>query len=123
MIYLDYSANSPVDDRVLDNYVSVTKKYIGNPNSSHKLGLEAKNIIDESSIKIAKYFNTSKESGSSESNDLVIKGVCELYKNKGKHIIISPIEHSSVVAPLNYLCNKGFEVTVLSLTKDGIIDL
>lgn len=128
MIYLDYSANSPVDDRVLDNYVSVTKKYIGNPNSSHKLGLEAKNIIDESSIKIAKYFDASKESviytsGSSESNNLVIKGVCELYKNKGKHIIISPIEHSSVVAPLNYLCNNGFEVTVLSLTKDGIIDL
>lgn len=128
MIYLDYSANSPVDDRVLDNYVSVTKKYIGNPNSSHKVGLEAKNIIDECSIKIAKYFGASKESviytsGSSESNNLVIKGVCELYKNKGKHIIISPIEHSSVVAPLNYLCNKGFEVTVLSLTKDGIIDL
>lgn len=87
MIYLDYSANSPVDDKVLDNYVSVTKKYIGNPNSSHKLGLEAKNIIDESSIKISKYFNTSKESviytsGSSESNNLVIKGVCELYKEK-----------------------------------------
>lgn len=128
MIYLDYAANTPVDDEVLNLYVEYTKKYIANPNSNHKLGIEEKKIIDNSSINIAKYFNTDYTnviytSGSSESNNLVIKGVCDRYKDKGNHIIISCIEHSSVVAPVNYLCSKGFDVSIIPITKDGIIDI
>lgn len=128
MIYLDYAANTPVDEEVLNNFVDVTKNYIANANSSHELGLKAKKVIDDCSSKIANYFNCSNDSiiytsGSSESNNLVIKGVCEFYEKKGKHIIISPIEHSSVVAPLNYLANKGYEVTVLPLDKNGMVDL
>ena len=128
MIYLDYAANTPVDDEVLNNFVDVTKNYIANANSSHELGLKSKKVIDDCSSKIANYFNCSNDSiiytsGSSESNNLVIKGVCEYYEKKGKHIIISPIEHSSVVAPLNYLANKGYEVTILPLDKNGIVDL
>ena len=128
MIYLDYAANTPVDDRVLDVFVKATKKYIANPNSNHTLGKLAKSEIDKVSERIGNYFNTSKEnviytSGSSESNNLVIKGIAEMRKCLGNKIIISAIEHSSIVAPCNYLMSKGFDVSVIPLTKEGMIDL
>lgn len=128
MIYLDYAANTPVDKEVLDNYIKVTNKYIANPNSSHKLGIMAKNEIDKSSSFIASYFKCNKEniiytSGASEANNLVIKGICEYKKNLGKHIIISVLEHSSIVAPCSYLTNLGFEVTILPITSNGMVDL
>lgn len=128
MIYLDYAANTPVDKEVLDNYIKVTNKYIANPNSSHKLGIMSKNEIDKSSSFIASYFKCNKEniiytSGASEANNLVIKGICEYKKNLGKHIIISVLEHSSIVAPCSYLANLGFEVTILPITSNGMVDL
>ena len=128
MIYLDYAANTPVDNEVLDVFVEATKKYIANPNSSHPLGKLAKEEIDKVSDKIAKFFNTNKEaiiytSGSSESNNLVIKGIAERNKELGNKIIISAVEHSSVVAPCNYLASIGYDVSVIPLTKEGIIDL
>ena len=128
MIYLDYAANTPVDEEVLNTFCKATKKYIANPNSSHKIGMEAKNKIDECSKNIAKYFDCDSESviytsGSSESNNLVIKGICLKNQNKGKHIIISALEHSSVVAPCNYLTTLGFDVSVIPITKEGLVDL
>ena len=128
MIYLDYAANTPVEDEVLEVFVSATKKYIANPNSRHELGKLAKKEIDESSEKIADYFKIKSESviytsGSSESNNLVIKGVSESRKNIGNKIIISAVEHSSIVAPCNYLASHGYDVNVIPLTKEGIVDL
>ncbi|MBR2248129.1 MAG: aminotransferase class V-fold PLP-dependent enzyme [Bacilli bacterium] len=126
MIYLDYAANTPVDKRVLKVFDDATIKYIANPNSSHDLGKLAKEEIDKVSSNISKYFDTNKEniiytSGASESNNLIIKGVAE--KAKGKHIIISAVEHSSVIAPCNYLTNLGYDVSIIPLTKEGVIDL
>lgn len=128
MIYLDYAANTPVEDEVLNAYVEATKKYVANPNSSHPLGVEAKEKIDEASNHIASYFNTTKESviytsGASESNNLVIKGIAEIKKDLGNKIIISAVEHSSIVAPCNYLASKGYDVSIIPLTKEGKIDL
>lgn len=128
MIYLDYAANTPVEKDVLKDFVSTTTKYIANPNSTHPLGLEAKKIIDDSSKEIAKYFdiepaNIIYTSGSSESNNMVIKGIAEINKNKGKHIIISAIEHSSIIAPCNYLANKGYEISVIPILKNGQVNL
>ncbi len=128
MIYLDYAANTPVDEEVLDSYVEATRKYIANPNSSHPLGVQAKEVIDTVSEKIANYFHTNKESviytsGASESNNLVIKGIAEIKKNIGNRIIISAVEHSSIVAPCNYLAAQGYDVSVIPLTKEGKIDL
>ena len=128
MIYLDYAANTPVDEEVLDSFIIATRKYIANPNSSHPLGVLAKKEIDKVSEKIAGYFNTSKDgviytSGSSESNNLVIKGIAEIRKKLGNKIIISAVEHSSVVAPCNYLASLGYDVSVIPLTKDGLVDL
>ncbi len=128
MIYLDYAANTPVDEKVLDSFIDATRKYIANPNSSHPLGKLAKNEIDKVSEEIGKFFHTDKEnviytSGSSESNNLVIKGIAEIRKNLGNKIIISAIEHSSVVAPCNYLASLGYDVSVIPLKKNGMIDL
>ena len=128
MIYLDYAANTPVNPKVLKAFNVATLTYFGNPNSLHKNGNEAKRKIDESSQIIADYFHTKKEniiytSGSSESNNLIIKGIADRYKNKGKHIIISAIEHSSIIAPCNYLASNGYEITVIPLLSNGEIDI
>lgn len=128
MVYLDYAANTPVDERVLKVFDDATRKYIANPNSSHPLGKLAKEKIDEVSDNIAKFFNTKKDgviytSGSSESNNLIIKGICEMKKKLGNKIIISVVEHSSIVAPCNYLASHGYDVSVVPLTKEGKVDL
>lgn len=128
MIYLDYAANTPVDEEVLDVFVKATRKYIANPNSSHPLGKLAKEEIDKTSDLIANYFKMKKDgviytSGSSESNNLVLKGIAEMRRSMGKKIIISAVEHSSIVAPCNYLASHGYDVSVIPLTKDGVVDL
>jgi len=128
MIYLDYAANTPVDEKVLDDFVKVTRNFIANPNSSHGLGQLAKKQIDDCVSYISDTFNCSKDgviftSGSSESNNLVIKGIAERNKEYGNHIIISAIEHSSIVAPCNYLTSHGYDVTVLDINEDGKINL
>ena len=128
MIYLDYAANTPVDKRVLDSYVDATNKYIANPNSSHYAGRFAREAIDKVSEDLAKFFKCDKDgiiytSGSSESNNLVIKGIMEYNHDKGNKIIISALEHSSIVAPCNYLAGKGIDVSVIPLNSEGTIDL
>ena len=128
MIYLDYAANTPVDEKVLTEFNNATMTYTANPNSSHPLGKIAKYRIDKASETISKYFSCSKESviytsGSSESNNLVIKGICDRYKEYGNHIIISAVEHSSIVAPVNYLVSNGFDVTIIPLNNNGIVNL
>ena len=128
MIYLDYAANTPVDKEVLDYYYDISLKYYGNPNSKHILGREAKRVVDESTKKIAKLLNVREDeiiytSGSTESNNLALKGVAEKYKEKGKHIIISALEHSSVVASANYLLDQGFDIDILPVKKDGLVDI
>ena len=128
MIYLDYAANTPVDSKVLKAYNDATITYIANPNSSHPLGKIAKLEIDNTSKKISKYFNCEKESviytsGSSESNNLVIKGICDRNRKNGNHIIISAVEHSSIVAPVNFLVSKGYDVSVIPLDENGTVDL
>lgn len=128
MIYLDYSATTPVDRKVIDAYTAACIDYIGNPNSTHKLGLAAKKAIDEASLKIANILNINKNeiiftSGASESNNTIIKGICSKYKHKGKKIITTELEHSSVIGPLNYLSNQGFDIEFINLDKNGQIDL
>ena len=128
MIYLDYSATTPVDSKVLDTYVKVTERYIGNPNSLHKLGVEAKKLIDASTKQIANILGVSPNeiiytSGSSESNNMAIKGAYSRYSNRGKHLITTNLEHSSIVAPLNYSQNNGSKVDLVKLDENGLVDL
>lgn len=128
MTYLDYSATTPVNDEVLNTYVKVSKEFIGNPNSLHKLGVESKKIIDASTRQIEELLNLhDKEiiytSGSSESNNLAIKGVALKYQNRGKHVITSSLEHSSIYGPISYLQTLGFEVDFVKLNEFGQVDL
>lgn len=128
MIYLDYASSTPVDKKVLDKYNEITINNFANPNSMHKLGLESKKIINECIKNISNNLNVSPEeviftSGATETNNMVIKGICERYKNKGKHIIISSLEHNSIVSSATRMQEQGFEVSVVNIKKDGTIDI
>ena len=128
MIYLDYSATTPVNENVLETYVKVTKEFIGNPNSLHSLGVNAKKLIDASTNQIASILGVKASeviytSGASEANNQAIKGICLKYQNRGKHIISTELEHSSIIAPLAYLESLGFDVDFVKLDENGIVDL
>lgn len=128
MVYLDYSATTPVAEEVIDTYGRVCREFIGNPNSLHSLGVKAKNLIDASTKQIAEILGVKSSeiiytSGSSEANNMAIKGVCLKYANRGKHIITTELEHSSVIAPLNYLTSMGYEVDFVKLDENGLVDL
>lgn len=128
MVYLDYSANTPVNEDVLDTFYKVMKKYLGNPNSLHSLGVSAKELIDASTEQIADILKVKKNeiiytSDSSEANNLAIKGIALKYQNRGKHIITTSLEHSSIYGPLNYLQTLGFDIDFVDLHSDGTIDL
>ena len=128
MIYLDYSATTPVNEEVLNSYIEVTKKMVGNPNSLHKLGIEAKSLIDAATRQIANILKVKPNeiiytSGASESNNTAIKGICLKYQTRGKHIITTHLEHSSIIEPLNYLKRQGFEVEYVNITENGIVDI
>ena len=128
MIYLDYSATTPVNEEVLDTFNKVSLNFIGNPNSLHNLGAKSKKLIDEATIQIANILNVKETeiiytSGSSESNNLAIKGICDKYQRNGKHIITTELEHSSIYGPLGYLQKNGFEVSFVKLDESGLVDL
>lgn len=132
-LYLDYAANTPVDEEVLKTFNNATLKYFANPNATHGLGVE----VNEKIIKITdEIINLFKEntclndnmeivytSGSSESNNLAIKGVAQSYKENGKHIISTFLEHSSVSSPLSYLKEQGYEIDIVGITSDGKVDV
>ncbi len=128
MVYLDYSATTLVDDRVIDTYSKVCKDFIGNPNSLHKLGVEAAKLISQATNQIAEILNVKSSeiiytSGASEANNTAIKGICLKYQNRGKHIITTELEHSSVIGPISYLQGLGFDVDFVKLDDNGLVDL
>lgn len=128
MIYLDYSATTPVLPEVLDSYAKTTTEYIGNANSIHNLGVKSKELMLKASKQIAeclgcKFNELIYTSGSSESNSTAIKGVAFKYSNRGKHIITTHYEHKSVTETMEFLSTKGFEISYVSLKSDGSIDL
>ena len=128
MTYLDYSATTPVSDEVLESFNKVCKNYIGNPNSLHKLGIEANEMINKATNQIAEILKVKPNeiiytSGSSESNNLAIKGIAMKYKNRGNHIITTPLEHSSINGPLNYLMDNGYEVDFVELDENGMVNI
>lgn len=128
MIYLDYSATTPVDERVLDSYCKVTRDYIGNANSIHNLGVKSKELFMQATNQVADILNCHPKeiiwtSGASESNTTAIKGVAFKYASRGKHIITSKLEHKSVLEVMGYLSNIGYEVDFVNILENGQIDL
>ena len=128
MIYLDYSATTPVDKSVLDSYCKTTLEYFGNANSIHTLGVKSKELLMQATDQIADILKCSPKeiiftSGASESNTTAIKGVAFKYKNRGKHIITSKLEHKSVLEVMGFLANNGYEVDFVELDDRGQVDL
>lgn len=128
MVYLDYSATTPVNPDVLTTFNEVSIEYPGNPNSLHSLGHKSKLLQDELTNKLANLLHVQAEeiiytSGASEANNLAIKGIALKYQNRGKHIITSMLEHASIFGPLNYLQELGFEIEFVNLKPNGQVDL
>ncbi len=130
-IYLDYSATTPVDPRVAEKMMKCMTMdgNFGNPSSrSHSFGWQAEEAVDIARNQIAELVNAdSREivftSGSTESNNLAIKGIANFYQKKGNHIITCKTEHKAVLDTCFQLERKGFEVTYLSPQNTGLIDL
>lgn len=123
-VYLDYSATTKVDEKVLNEFINTSVNYYANPNSMHTLGLNAKKKIDDAIKNISDYFGVKESeiiftSGASEANNMVFKGLESSDKNE---IIVTKFEHSSIYGPLSYLQKQGFNI-LFAPTKDGIVDV
>lgn len=128
MVYLDYSATTPVNKDVLNSFSTCCLNYPGNPNSLHKLGVEANNLIKDATEQIAALLNVKSSeiiytSGSSEANNTAIKGIALKYQNRGKHIITTSLEHSSIYGPIDYLVEQGFKVSFVELDDKGKVSM
>lgn len=128
-IYLDNHATTPVDERVLAAMLPYFTEHFGNPASAgHLYGWEAETAVKQAREVLASAIAASPEeiiftSGATEANNLAIKGVAEAYLAKGRHIITVATEHNAVLDPCRYLQTLGFEVTVLPVQKDGLVNL
>jgi len=126
--YLDYAATTPVDPRVLKAMLPYFTEKFGNSVSLHTFGQEAKKALEKTRSIMAKALNAKDKneiiftSSATESNNLAIKGIAFANKNKGKHIIISSIEHSCVLNSAEWLEKQGFKVTKIKVDKYGLID-
>ncbi len=127
-IYLDHSATTRVDERVLQKMLPYFTEIYGNANSQHGYGREALKGVDWARDTIAELINCHPSeiyftSGGTESDNWALKGIASSHKEKGKHIIISAIEHAAMIASCKDLEKQGFSVTLCPVHKDGIIDL
>ena len=126
--YLDYAATTPVDPRVLKAMFSYFTEKFGNSVSLYSFGEEAKKALEKSRSIMAKILNAKNKdeiiftSSATESNNLAIKGIALANQNKGKHIIISSIEHSCVLKSAEWLEKQGFKLTKIKVDKYGLID-
>ena len=128
MVYLDYSATTPVNPEVLKSFNKVVEEYPGNANSLHKLGMKSKGLMEASVRQIATLLGVREDeviftSGASEANNLALEGVCLKYKNRGKHIITTKLEHSSVLDTVSFLEKEGYVVDYVNILENGKIDL
>ena len=125
IIYLDYSATTKVDEKVLKRFSYIASNLYGNPNSSHSLGIQVKKVIEDATKNIGDYLGIDyKEiiftSGATEANNLAIKGISE---SNRKQIITTELEHSSIFGPIGYLQKLGKRVDFVKLNKNGTVDL
>jgi len=125
---MDYAATTPVDPRVLEAMKPYFSKKYGNSMSLHSFGLEAKQALEDSREMVASLMNAESKrliftGSASESDNFALKGVAFANREKGKHIIISSIEHHAVLEPANWLKKQGFEISYLPVDQSGLIDL
>jgi cysteine desulfurase len=128
-IYLDYSATTPCDPRVVDAMVPWLREHFGNPASrSHAWGWEAEAAVEKAREQVAALVGADPReivwtSGATESINLALKGAAQFYKTKGKHLVTVKTEHKAVLDTMRELERQGFEVTYLDVQEDGLVDL
>ncbi len=128
-IYLDHASHMPVDQRVLKIAEPFLTRDFGNPSSLYSAGLKAKQAIEESRAKIARFINAENEksivftSGATESNNLAIRGTAFRNQKDGKEVLASAIEHISVLNPMKELQKNGFTFNIVPVDSTGVVDL
>lgn len=127
-IYFDHAATTPVDPVVLQKMLPYYTEVFGNPNSQHVFGRESVKAVDEARDTIAKIINTKPSevyftSGGTESDNWAMRGVALAHSSKGKHIVISPIEHAAMLATAKELKKQGFEIEFMKVDEFGVVDL
>jgi cysteine desulfurase len=127
-VYLDYSATTPIDPRVVDKMIPFLREEYGNPASrSHAYGWTAEEAVEKARVDVASLVNCdAKEivwtSGATESINLALKGAAQFYKERGKHIITIKTEHKATLDTVRDLERHGFDATYLDVREDGLID-
>ncbi|MDS0852135.1 aminotransferase class V-fold PLP-dependent enzyme, partial [Burkholderia cenocepacia] len=128
-IYMDYSATTPVDPRVVDKMVPFLHEQFGNPASrSHSYGWDAEQAVEEARAHVAALLGADPReivwtSGATEGNNLAIKGAAHFYQGQGKHLVTVKTEHKAVLDTCRELERQGFDVTYLDVREDGLLDL
>jgi cysteine desulfurase len=127
-IYLDHAATSPMHPSVIETMIKVMSEHFGNPSSIHSFGREARHILDQARVDIAKSIGAKPNeiiftSGGTEADNLAIMGIAEGYHHKGKHIITTMIEHHAVLHTCRLLEKNGFEVTYLPVDETGMVSV
>ncbi|WP_175864885.1 IscS subfamily cysteine desulfurase [Burkholderia cepacia] len=128
-IYMDYSATTPVDPRVVDKMVPFLHEQFGNPASrSHSYGWDAEQAVEEARAHVAALLGADPReivwtSGATEGNNLAIKGAAHFYQGKSRHLVTVKTEHKAVLDTCRELERQGFDVTYLDVREDGLLDL
>jgi cysteine desulfurase len=126
-VYLDHAATTPAHPKVVEAMMPYFTDKFGNPSNLHDRGREAKNAIEEARTKTAALIGARPEeiyftSSGAESNNLALKGLAQANRQKGSNIIVSQIEHFSILHPAKTLEKSGFTVTYLPVDKQGLVD-
>lgn len=126
-VYMDHASATPVREQVIEAMLPYFDQYFGNPSTVYDMGLKIKQVIEEQRAKVAKLIGAKPQeiiftSSGAEANNLSIKGVALARQKKGKHIIISAIEHHSVLNSARFFERMDFEVTFLPVDEYGLVD-
>ncbi|MFZ3372750.1 MAG: cysteine desulfurase family protein, partial [Desulfitobacteriaceae bacterium] len=127
-VYLDHSATTPVDVEVATLMLTYYTEKYGNPSSIHGFGREAKQALEEARLQVSKLIGAKPEeitftSGGTEADNLAILGIAESRRSQGKHLIVSAIEHHAVLETAEYLEKMGYELTLLPVNAEGIVEV
>src|SRR6184192_257648 len=125
-VYLDHSATTPCDPRVVEAMLPFLTEKFGNASSVHSFGQEARAAVDRARRQVATFVGARANeivftSGGTEANNLAIRGVCEARQTSGRHIITSAIEHPSVRGVVEYLEQNGWTITRLPVYDNGLV--